>query len=376
LKNKTDLSKARFASDRENAASSIRISDIAREAGVSVSAVSSFLSGKDYSGRDKPGIRIRQATADRIREVCLHLNYVPERPAGVNKIYPELGDIMFLMHQRTHSYRDHTVYSLLINGILSGIREKRLLLSLSHYDPDIDYEKYPQQIPLNILNGDITKVIIGGGQPNIHLLNALVKHECSVVYVMRNPSVPGVFSVVPDNFNAARLAVRHLYEKGHRRLGFAAFSYCRNSYIGFERRRGLVAGLQELGLAWRERDLLFVESDSPAAPGKALTRFLARKEPPTAVFCFHDRLAEYLMIAARKRKLRVPEDLSLIGCNDDSFASDLSPPLTTIHIPAFELGFHACRELNRIAAKGFDARKDSLTLPVRLIKRQSTQALT
>ena len=82
------------------------------------------------------------------------------------------------------------------------------------------------------------------------------------------------------------------------------------------------------------------------------------------------------MIAARRRKMQLPEELSLIGCNDDSFSSDLYPPLTTIHVPAFELGFHACRELNQIARFGFDPQKDSLTLPVRLIERHSVHSVS
>jgi LacI family transcriptional regulator len=95
---------------------------------------------------------------------------------------------------------------------------------------------------------------------------------------------------------------------------------------------------------------------------------------PTALCCFYDRIAEHFIYAANSLGLEVPADLSIIGCNDDGLAATLKPELTTIHIPAFDIGFSACRALNNQLAtpKG---NSSVVTIPVHLVERGSVAQL-
>jgi DNA-binding LacI/PurR family transcriptional regulator len=372
LKNKSDLTRASLAEPSGKKVSISRIAEVVR---VSPSLVSAFLSGKDYSGKGKPGIRISKETAQRIVQVCRELGFVPERPAVCNRIYPELGDIIFTINRQTTAFRDHRVYSLLIDGILAGARENEILVNLSQYEPDVDYEREPEKIPHNIISGDITKVIVGGGRPNYSFIKSLLERGCSVAYVMRDPDIPGVTAVLPDHYDAGLMAVNHLIQKGHRRIVFAAYDYMRDSFIGIERCKGIVDGLKLAGLPWREEDIVYL--DSAAAPNQTqhvLRQFMDRSQPPTAMCCFYDRIAEHFMHAARSMGIRIPDDLSLIGCNDDGLAASLKPELSTIHIPAFEIGVAACKALNgSLPASQYPS--SAVTLPVHLVERHSVAQL-
>lgn len=368
MKRKTDLTRASLA---KSSGKSVHISRIAEVAGVSPALVSAFLSGKDYSGKGKPGIRIGKETARRIVKVCRELDFVPERPAVCNRIYPELGDIIFLINRQTAAFRTHRLYSLLIDGILAGAWENEILVNLSQYEPEVDYAREPERIPYNIISGDITKVIIGGGRPNHSFINMLLERGCSVAYVMRDPEIPGVTAVVPDHYKAGLIAVNHLLQMGHRRIVYAAYDHMRDSYIGRQRRKGIMEGLRLAGLPWREEDIVYL--DSAGVQNQAyqfLEAFMNRPDPPTACCCFYDRIAELLMQAAGSMGLQLPGDLSFIGCNDDGLAATLKPELTTIHIPAFEIGMVACKTLNG-SLPVLESGSSVVTLPVHLVERGS-----
>jgi DNA-binding LacI/PurR family transcriptional regulator len=368
VKSKVELTRASLA---QPAGKTVNISRIAEVAGVSPALVSAFLSGKDYAGKGKPGIRIGRETARRIVQVCRELRYIPERQAVCNRIYPELGDIIFTINRQTTAFRDHRVYSFLIDGILAGAMENEILVNLAQYDPDVDYLNHPEKVPLNIISGDITKIIMGGGRPNYSFIRVLLERGCSVVYLMRDPGVPGVTSVLPDHFKAGFIATSHLVQKGHRRIAFAAYDYMRDSYIGHERRKGINAAFQASGIPWREDRMLYLDSVNAAVQAQhCLQQLMQEPDPPTAICCFYDRLADYFMQAASVMGLRLPEDLSLIGCNDDGLATALSPQLTTIHIPAFEIGLAACKTLNGDSFRSRDV-PPVITIPVHLVERAS-----
>ena len=121
-----------------------------------------------------------------------------------------------------------------------------------------------------------------------------------------------------------------------------------------------------------ERDLIVVTGDfsieSGAAEGE---RLLGRRERPTAVFCFNDEMAMGVIQAARRRGIRIPEQLSVVGFDDIRFASYMDPPLTTISQPMRAIGEGTVRLLLEIL-NGNVATVESVTLPHTLTVRSST----
>jgi LacI family transcriptional regulator, repressor for deo operon, udp, cdd, tsx, nupC, and nupG len=100
-------------------------------------------------------------------------------------------------------------------------------------------------------------------------------------------------------------------------------------------------------------------------------RLLAERQPPTAVFCFNDEMAMGVIQAARRRQVRVPADLSVVGFDDIRFARHMDPPLTTIAQPMREIGEGTVRLLLDIL-NGHTVEPVSITLPHRLVIRGST----
>ena len=103
-----------------------------------------------------------------------------------------------------------------------------------------------------------------------------------------------------------------------------------------DRLRGATARAKKAG---GERDFIVMNGDFSIESGAlAAERLLGRKDAPTAIFCFNDEMAMGVIDTARRRKLRIPDDLSLVGFDDIRFARYMDPPLTTVAQPMRQIG--------------------------------------
>src|SRR4051794_24619001 len=101
-------------------------------------------------------------------------------------------------------------------------------------------------------------------------------------------------------------------------------------------------------------------------------RLLGRKQPPTAIFCFNDEMAMGVIHTARHRKMRIPDDLSVVGVDDIRYARYTDPPLTTVAQPMREMGEGAVRVLLGIIEGGDTSPLEQVRLPHKLVVRSST----
>lgn len=150
-------------------------------------------------------------------------------------------------------------------------------------------------------------------------------------------------SIVPDEFASGRRAIEYLLEKGHRRIGFA----CDVSSVPakFGRLQGYKDALAAYGIAF-DPDLVR-EGQSLASGGYQSTmEIMQQGNPPTALFCYNDRMAMGAYDALRKLNLRIPEDVAVMGFdNQELIAAHLYPPLTTMQLPHYEMGQWAVNHL-------------------------------
>ena len=176
----------------------------------------------------------------------------------------------------------------------------------------------------------------------------------------------GIPSVHIDNATAASDAMDHLYRLGHRRIGIVTGPLV--SPLSRDRLRGATARAKKAGA---ERDFIVMNGDFSIESGAvAAERLLGRKEPPTAIFCFNDEMAMGVIDTARRRKLRIPNDLSLVGFDDIRFARYTDPPLTTVAQPMRQIGEGTVRLLLEILQG--QGSPESVTLPHTLVVRSST----
>jgi LacI family repressor for deo operon, udp, cdd, tsx, nupC, and nupG len=181
---------------------------------------------------------------------------------------------------------------------------------------------------------------------------------------------PRATSVTVDHAAAARTAVRHLLELGHRRL--AHITGVMRTLSSAARLRGVN---EEIAAAGLSPDICtVVHGDFSVQSGEtAMRELLKKKQRPTAVFAANDEMAIGAIRAIRAHGLRVPEDISVVGFDNNQHLLEVfDPTLTTINIPRFEIGYEA---MKRLAAQ---IRQPSvpieIRLPTQLLIRSTTTA--
>jgi DNA-binding LacI/PurR family transcriptional regulator len=175
-------------------------------------------------------------------------------------------------------------------------------------------------------------------------------------------------SVRADNRSGARRLAEHLIERGHRRIAFIA---AHQPWPMLEQRhRGYHDALAAAGLAADRALELFEGTWDTAVAATMVDRLLSMDDPPTAIMGGNDLLAIGAMRQARARGLRVPQDLAVTGFNDFAFAEFVEPPLTTVHVPGYEMGCVAAQLLID-HLDGVEIKRRHVMLPVELRIRGS-----
>jgi LacI family transcriptional regulator len=172
-------------------------------------------------------------------------------------------------------------------------------------------------------------------------------------------------TVSMDEYEAARAVTSVLLEAGHRRVGIIRGP--RSHLSSMRRYNGFVAALGSKGLK-PEPDLV-IEGDYTRESGAEVgAKLLAAR--PTAIFASNDNMALGLSEAARRAGVSMPQQVSLVGFDDDPFAKTMNPPLTSIRQPLEEMGAKAS-ELLANAMSGKGAAKAHAEVPFQLVERAS-----
>lgn len=175
--------------------------------------------------------------------------------------------------------------------------------------------------------------------------------------------------IATDAVMAGRLAAEHLLELGHTELAFIGPASDVHAFR--MRERGFVVRLREAGITLRSARLR--RAPATVAGGRDATRLLLAAGPrPTAVFCANDLMAIGSLKQALTAGLSLPADFSVVGCDDIELARYVTPELTTISVPARELGARAARLLLQLIEQSTQRVSASRLLPVRLVRRGSS----
>jgi DNA-binding LacI/PurR family transcriptional regulator len=176
---------------------------------------------------------------------------------------------------------------------------------------------------------------------------------------------PGMHFVRFDTERGTEIAIRHLIELGHQRIGHLAAALDAETFR--LRRDTLLAVLADVGLERCGYETAALRFDDAHRAALAL---LDRPDRPTAVYADDDLLAGGVYLAARDLGLRIPDDVSVVGFDDLPFAKVFEPPLTTIAIDPEQLGAAAFEALALVMA-GEPGERGRI-LPVELVVRGST----
>ncbi len=190
------------------------------------------------------------------------------------------------------------------------------------------------------------------------------------VFVHRLFKSPSLFSVIPDEIYGARMAVRHLIELGHRRIGY--INGPENYYASAERLSGYQLELEAAHLPFYPE--LIARGDWEVSSGyEGAKQILSVPERPTAIFAANDLMAVGAIYAIRDSGLRTPENIAIVGYDDREIAGIFRPSLTTVTLPCYEMGqASAAMLLDRLNAQ--TENKEEVKIRGRLIVRQSCGA--
>jgi DNA-binding LacI/PurR family transcriptional regulator len=342
----------------------ITMAQIAKEAGVSQGAISSLLNDRDY------GIRVSEKTRERVFKVCRDMGYIPNDLRAVVRMYPEFGDFCLLISQSIPGTLGHPLCARIAGGAFGAVPDRSHPLSIACYDETFDYSHAGDDLPHPVRSG-VTSKFLCHGNPSSSLLQTLNKRGFPVASLGYDVPLAGVVSIVPDYACAAKLALEHLAGLGHRQIAIVSGPFGTSDWPILELNRGVRLACEQLRLPLEPHHIVYGDLCSGGAAA-ALGDLLNRKPEPTAVFCMSDAAATAVLALAGARGLEVPRRFSIVGCGDDPCARFVHPQLTTIHLPAEEIGAAGVTEIDRLAREPLAAESRRIVLPVQLVARGST----
>ncbi|HUK76062.1 MAG TPA: LacI family DNA-binding transcriptional regulator [Thermoleophilia bacterium] len=335
----------------------VSIRDVARLAGVSPGTASRVLSGSSYPVSDRARLRVEEAARA--------LNYVTNSAARA--LVTGRSEIVgAIVHDITDPF-----FSVVVRGLQDAAVADGLVVLVGNDDRDAGkLESYLTML----LSQKPTGVVLIGGQlrdpastlPVALAVQRLCEQGVPIVAVGRYElDIP---HVAVDDLGAAETAVSHLIELGHRQIAFLGGPL--NSTTVQDRYTGYGAALTRVGAPVDER--LVVQTPLTLEGGsQGVARLITDGVPFSAIFAATDEVAFGAISALREAGLRIPLDVSVVGFDDVVMSSHSDPPLTTIHVPARELGLSAWHLL-KSGAVGASA--SAGRVPFELVVRGSTAA--
>lgn len=325
-----------------------RIKDVAERAGVSKATVSRVFNNAQY---------IAPETRGRVLEVARQLNYY--RNAHARQLARGRSDFFGLLI----SDIENPVFPQLIKSFETSAAEKGydLLLCTTNYDPERTQAVIRKMIE-NRVRG--VAVMTSGVQPEV--AEELAAHGVAVVFLDLGPAKNYISNIQVKYSTGISQAIDHLRQFGHREIGFIAGLDLRRSAAQY--RQTVIRVLRKRGLAFHR----VVECDQTEEGGAAATRaLLARPDFPTAILCINDLAAVGAMGALAEAGVRVPEGVSVVGCEDIYLARLTHPPLTTVRLDRKRLGKMAFEVIEKML-KSKARRGTESVLQTELVIRQST----
>lgn len=327
-----------------------KLSDVARASGVSLATASRALAEPDL---------VRAETRERVREAASMLGYVPHgaaralasrRSRTIGAVFPPVDNPIFAAATQS------------LGHALAGAGYT-LLLATHEYDPAAELA--------------VTRTLIERGVDGLVLVG--LDRDPAVFQLLRRAGVPYeiTWSLDPAGFHhcvgvahriASVRATQHLLDLGHRE--FAVLSgYTPHNDRTRERLAGVREALAARAIELRADRVMEAEFTLPQARA-AFALLQARAPGFTALVCGNDVLAIGALCECAARGVRVPQSLSVVGFDDIDMAAGASPPLTTVRVPAAQIGRRAAtRMLARLAGEAVPRIEE---LPAEMVVRAST----
>ncbi|MDA3922443.1 MAG: LacI family DNA-binding transcriptional regulator [Salinisphaera sp.] len=333
----------------------VTMMDIAREAGVSQSTVSFVVNGST-------SVRISDATRRRVLKVVDALGY--RRFSHMAAEHKGSRVIGFLVDEISTS--PFAVASMDGAREVAWENDRVVLISSSGGDPELERCAIDTLLACRPEGVVLASILTREIEPP-----AMLKDVPTVLLNCYAPG-KGFPSVVPGEVAGGHAATRHLINAGHRRIAIITGEPWMEA--ARDRLKGYRQALATVDFATDPE--LVREGNWLPSSGYEQTRILmALSEPPTAIFCSNDSMAIGCYEALKDQGLRVPDDVSVVGYDDQEVARHMYPPLTTVLLPHDEMGRWAVETLITQAATGQRPQLRQLKIECPLVERSSVATI-
>ena len=320
------------------------ITQVAQQAGVSISTVSRYLRGN---------LNVNPTTAKKINEAAREFGYTPRNtepssheialvvPTLSNPFYCSLCESITLAAARSHFTID---------------------IKLTHGNRETEY-----QIVDNIAQERKYYGLIYAGfndsNPALERIISTGIHTVLIDETLQGEEVANLATVTVDNFSGGYQATRYLLSLGHKRIAYISGPH--ELSTSRERLQGYTSALHAANIQV-DPSLIFTGPYTEEFGSSVFPYLIENADPATAIFCSSDVAAIGLLGAAEQYGLKIPDDLSVIGCDGIHIGQWVSPSLTTLRQPVDEIAQHTITVLQ-------DETTQHVQLPLTLVIRNSTQ---
>ena len=336
---------------RGGGATTLRMRDVARKAGVSVMTVSRALNDPD---------KVSEEMRQRVRAVVEEIGYVPNRLARslssnrsnmIGLIVPSIRNSLFAETIKGISdVLSGNGYHLMIADSGPGLREEEAAITA-------------------FLQQRVAGLVLHNTSHTPAAVEMIAKAKVPVVENGNLTSTPLDCVVSYSNYEAARAMTLHLARMGYKHIAFVSLVRRENDRAR-ERLRGYLAVLAELGR--KADDALILERSSGFSAGAEAVAHLVETAPQVdAIFFAGDVLAVGAALECQRRRWKVPGRVAIASFDDLDMLRHVNPPLTTIRLPRYEIGWRSAEcLLDRISGRATE--RISRDLKFEIIQREST----
>lgn len=325
----------------------VTIKDVAKLAGVGIATASRALNNKG---------EISPETKKRVLQAAELLGYVPNSLARglISGKTKKIGVIVTTIL--------NPFYASVVAGIESVLASKGYTIALYNSNEDSDKEF---QAILNLYGQRVDGIILAPVEYKSNNVKYLQKINIPFVLVARNTLDENIDFVICDDKTVGRIGTKYLIEKGHEKIFF--LNSWKSSSARF-RLEGYKEALKETGLSINSKLIYSLKPDENLE--EVIPKILKENKNISAIFCFCDVIAIGVMKILKNMKIKIPDDIAILGCDNLDFTEILDPPLTTIEISRYEMGIKSAEILLKKIKKE-EKENNRIVLEPKLISRLS-----
>jgi len=329
---------------------SVTIKDIAKKAEVSTATVSRALYNTGY---------VKEETRQKILKVAEELGYEKHKENKASKIKTNVVGV--IVSDITNPF-----FTQVVRGIEDALSPAGYNLLLCNADENIEKERNYLKV---LVSKKVDGIIITPAGGDHKAVREVANKEIPLVLIDRLIESLNTDGVIIDNISGAYDATSHLIFEGYRKIGIITGPL--EIMTAKERLEGYKKALQDARIEFDED--LVENGGYTQKGGYTAAKTLTERARPDAIFIANNVMTTGALLALKELKIKIPEEVGIVGFDDLEWAPLMDPPLTTVSQPIYTIGSTAAQLLLRKLSGAAKIKREVVVLKPRLVVRESSR---